>query len=56
MQNVCDTLDSRHRFIDNAKMAGLELVAIAEMLKRREQARDKELFWMLVIGIALSLI
>ncbi len=56
MQNVCDTLDSRQRFIDNAKMAGMELVAIAEILKRREQSRDKELLWMLVIGIVLSLI
>ncbi len=56
MQNVCDTLDSRQRFIDNAKMAGMELVSIAELLKRREQSREKELLWMLGIGIALSLI
>ena len=56
MQNVCNTLDSRPRFIDNAKMAGMELLSIAELLKRREQSRDKELLWMLGIGAVLSLI
>ncbi len=56
MQNVCDTLDSRHHFIDNAKMAGMELLSIAELLKRREQSRDKELLWMLGIGTVLTLI
>ena len=34
----------------------MELVAVAAILKRREQSRDKELLWMLVIGVALSLI
>jgi hypothetical protein len=56
MQNLSNTLDSPRRFIDNAKMAGMELLSIAELLKRREQSRDKELILTLIVGMALSLV
>ncbi len=37
-------------------MAGMELLSMTQLLKRREKARGTELLWMLILGIPLSLI